>query len=169
MDGSVLLLKLFRPEKEYPQCRRTSREAGWEFAEISAARGFSLFLTGRDESRLQLFKKEHEEAVTITTAVADLSAPNGVEEVLDAIKRGGASIDILVNYAGLGDRRAFVEAELDKQRAMIPVNITALVSLTHGLLPAMVGRRAGRILNVASTAGFFPVPLCRSTTRARHS
>jgi short-subunit dehydrogenase len=135
-----------------------TRGIGWEFAEILAARGFNLFLTGRDEGKLLQFRQKHDKSISITSVVADLSVPGGVARVLAAIKESGATIDVLVNNAGLGDRRAFAESSLEKQQAMIQVNIAALVSLTHGLLPGMVSRRSGRILNVASTAGFVPGP-----------
>lgn len=135
-----------------------TRGIGWEFAEIFAARGYNLFLTGRDEARLRQFAREHGSGVGITTTVADLSVPNGVDAVFDALRRSSVTVDILINNAGLGDRRAFAESDLEKQRAMLQVNIASLVSLTHGLLPGMVSRKSGRILNLASTAGFVPGP-----------
>ena len=135
-----------------------TRGIGWEFAALFAARGYNLFLTGRDESRLQQFRKEHGSGLGITTLAADLSAPGGVVAVLDGARKSRAPIDILVNNAGLGDRHAFADSDLEKQRAMLQVNISSLVSLTHGLLPDMVARKTGRILNVASTAAFLPGP-----------
>jgi uncharacterized protein len=135
-----------------------TRGIGWEFAEIFAARGYNLFLTGRDEARLQQFRKEHGGGLGIATAAADLSVPGGLIAVLDAVRKNRAPIDILVNNAGLGDRHPFADSDLEKQRAMLQVNISSLVGLTHALLPEMVGRKSGRILNVASTAAFFPGP-----------
>ena len=135
-----------------------TRGLGWEFAEIFASRGFDLFLTGRDEARLRELKQKLDTTVDVTTIVADLSAPGGAAKVLAAVKKSGAAIDILVNNAGLGDRTAFADSKLEKQQGMVQVNIASLVSLTHGLLPGMVSRRSGRVLNVASTAGFVPGP-----------
>ncbi|MGA2478059.1 MAG: SDR family oxidoreductase [Spirochaetia bacterium] len=135
-----------------------TRGIGWEFAKLFAARGYNLFLTGRDESKLLQFRKEHGSDLGITTLAADLSAPSGVVAVLDAVRKSRAPIDILVNNAGLGDRHAFADSDLEKQRAMLQVNISSLVGLTHGLLPDMVARKTGRILNVASTAAFLPGP-----------
>jgi uncharacterized protein len=134
-----------------------TRGLGWEFADILARRGFALFLTGRDGARLRQFQDAHPGA-EVTTAVADLSEPGGAAALLEAVRASGRPIDHLINNAGFGDRRAFAECDLAKQRAMIQVNIDSLVSLTHGLLPAMLELGSGRILNVASTAGFVPGP-----------
>ena len=135
-----------------------TRGLGWEFAEILAARGYDLVLTGRDEARLLELKQRHGTARSVVTVVADLSAPGGVAAVLAAVRKSGIETDVLVNNAGLGDRRAFAESELAKQEAMVQVNIASLVSLNHGLLPGMVARKSGHVLNVASTAGFVPGP-----------
>ncbi len=68
-------------------------------------------------------------------------------------------MDVLVNNAGYGVYGPFLETSLDAELAMIQVNIVALTELTKRLLPPMVARARGRILNVASTAAFFPGPL----------
>ncbi len=146
-----------------------TRGLGWEFVGIFAARGFDLFLTGRDEDRLQKLKKEHGGATGVTTAVADLSAPDGVAAVLAAVKRSGAAIDILVNNAGIGDRHAFAESDLEKQRAMIQVNVASLVSLTHGLFRGCRSGDSGAFSMWPPPPDFSPVPSCRSTMRARLS
>jgi short-subunit dehydrogenase len=89
---------------------------------------------------------------------ADLAGPAGVPTVLDAL--GDAPVDVLVNNAGVGGVGRFaIERELDDDLAMIQLDVTALVHLTGRLLPGMVARRRGGILNVASTAGFSPGPL----------
>src|SRR5207237_4834697 len=68
-------------------------------------------------------------------------------------------VDVLVNNAGVGLTGAFAETDLDKELEMIQVNIVALTELTKLLLPGMVARKRGRILNIASTAAFQPGPL----------
>ena len=118
-----------------------TRGLGWEFAEILAARGYDLVLTGRDEAQLLDFKRKHEKQA-VTTVVADLSVPGGAAAVLAAVKKSGATIEVLVNNAGFGDRQAFAESDLAKQEAMVQVNVASLVSLTHGLLPGMVRRKS---------------------------
>ncbi len=135
-----------------------TRGLGWEFADIFARRGYGLFLTGRDEARLLRFKEEHP-GTRIDTAVADLSDPRGVEALLESLRASGRTVDILVNNAGFGDRRAFAESDPGRQSATIQVNIASLVGLTRALLPGMVERGSGRILNVASNAGFVAGPL----------
>ena len=90
---------------------------------------------------------------------ADLSAPGAVQALTDRVHALGVDVDILVNNAGYGNFGPFVETPLDVELSMIQVNIVALTELTKRLLPAMVSRKSGRILNVASTAAFFPGPL----------
>jgi hypothetical protein len=136
-----------------------TRGIGWELAELFAARGYNLVVTGRDADRLHQLKVKHSGSISVETIVADLSSPSGVTVVIDKVKRAGISIDILVNNAGFGDHGVFAEADLGKQLAMIQVNIASLVSLTRAILPDMLRRKSGRILNVASTAAFVPGPL----------
>src|SRR5205085_11824310 len=68
-------------------------------------------------------------------------------------------VDVLVNNAGVGLAGPFVETELRKELEMIQINVVALTALTGLLLPPMLARRRGRVLNVASTAAFQPGPL----------
>lgn len=135
-----------------------TRGLGWEFADIFAGLGYELFLTGRDEARLEQFRREHGDT-RMDTAAADLSAPGGVEALLESLRRSGRTVEILVNNAGFGDRRAFSESDAGRQAAMIQVNIASLVGLTRALLPGMLERGTGRILNVGSNAGFVAGPL----------
>ena len=76
-----------------------------------------------------------------------------------ALEEGGLSVDVLVNDAGFGVYGPFAETAIGKELEMIQVNVMALTHLTKLLLAGMRARRAGRILNVASTAAFQPGPL----------
>jgi hypothetical protein len=67
-------------------------------------------------------------------------------------------VEFLVNNAGFGTTGAFATADVGRELAMVAVNVTTLVHLTRLLLPAMIERRSGRILNLGSTAGFLPGP-----------
>jgi len=89
---------------------------------------------------------------------ADLGAPDGASRVLENVQSLGLQIDFLVNNAGFGASGAFAALDLTRQLEMIQVNIVSLVTLTRALLPPMIARRSGRILNVGSTAGFPPGP-----------
>jgi short-subunit dehydrogenase len=78
---------------------------------------------------------------------------------VEAAADRGMAVDVLVNNAGFGDWGLFGRADLERQLTMIQVNVIALTELTRRLLPGMISRRRGRILNVSSTAGFAPGPL----------
>lgn len=91
--------------------------------------------------------------------MADLADPGAPRAIMDAVAAREMGVDVLVNNAGFGEWGLFGRADLPRQLRMIQVNITALTELTRLALPMMVTRRKGRILNVASTAGFAPGPL----------
>lgn len=89
---------------------------------------------------------------------ADLSVPGVADDVATTLRERGLSVDVLVNNAGIGARGAFSDLGAQRQVDMIRVNVTALTHLTRHLLPGMLERGRGGVLNVASTAGFQPGP-----------
>lgn len=89
---------------------------------------------------------------------ADLSEPGVAHDIVSELRGRGLTIDVLVNNAGVGARGAFSDLDLQRQIDMIRVNVTALTHLTRLLLPEMLERGRGGVLNVASTAGFQPGP-----------
>lgn len=97
--------------------------------------------------------------VKVSTIALDLAAPNGGAMLVDELTRGEARIDVVVNNAGFGLIGPVAELPLDRQLAMIQLNVTTLVELTRCLLPGMLERETGGVLNVASTAAFQPGPL----------
>lgn len=134
---------------------------GLEFARLLAQHGHTLALIARDEGVLhhaagQLRERSH---VTVHVLAHDLSRPAAVEELAAQLRAQAISVDILVNNAGSGLFGPFAENDLGDVTRMMHVNMTALTQLTRLLLPAMLARRQGRILNVASTAAFQPGPL----------
>ena len=134
---------------------------GAELARIHASRGGNLVLVARREDRLNQIKAELEKEFHVEVAVIakDLSDAAAPEEIVREIASRGIEIDCLINNAGFGGHGLFHERAWEKDRSMIQVNVMALTALTRLLLPAMVQRKRGRILNVASTAGFLPGPL----------
>jgi short-subunit dehydrogenase len=80
------------------------------------------------------------------------------EDVFDEVRSKSIIVDYLVNNAGFGDFGLFAGSDWEKQEKMISLNITALAHLTRLFLPGMIGRRDGKILNVASLASFQPGP-----------
>lgn len=130
---------------------------GVEFAKIFAKDGYNLVLTARSTDKLEKLKNEIETryGVDVFVITKDLSLSASAAEIFAFTQHKGIDIDVLVNNAGVGDLGPFAASDLAKQKQMIDLNITSLVSLTHLYLPYML-RQGGRILNVASIAGFAP-------------
>ena len=131
---------------------------GAEIASSLAARGYDLVLTGRDSSALaglaERIRGAHD--VAVTTIIKDLTGSNASKELVDDIAARGIVIDVLVNNAGLGLVGAFSEMNVADASRMIAVNVAALTELTGLLLPDMIRRRSGRILNMSSVVGYQP-------------
>jgi short-subunit dehydrogenase len=125
---------------------------GLEVARVLAGKGYDLALVARSGDRLEALAAELGGASVV---VADLSSPSAPAEVAGAIP----DVDVLVNNAGVGAYGLFADADLGATMAMVALNVGALTELTHRYLPGMLARGSGRILNVASTAAFFPGPL----------
>jgi short-subunit dehydrogenase len=134
---------------------------GLELARVAAGNGDGLVLVARTEEKLRELAGELRErhGVRVEVIAADLGRPGAAADVVSRITTLGVQIDALVNNAGVGVYGPFVETSLAAELQMIQVNIVALTELTKRLLPPMIARRNGRILNVASIAAFLPGPL----------
>ena len=133
---------------------------GLELARTFARHTHDLVLVARHEARLgELAGELAGLGVRAHVVAADLASPGAAARLVDRVNADGLRIDVLVNNAGYGLFGAFTETALDTELRMIQLNIVALTELTKRLLPAMVARRSGRILNLASTAAFLPGPL----------
>jgi uncharacterized protein len=133
---------------------------GLELTKLFAADCYNLVLVARDEQRLRqivavLPKKHHSLTKVIAT---DLSIAGNAEKIHRQLQDEGITADLLVNNAGFGLTGAFLETDLQRELAMIQLNVVSLVILTKLLARDMVQRRCGKILNVASTAAFQPGP-----------
>jgi short-subunit dehydrogenase len=137
-----------------------SKGIGRELAIIHASAGDNLVLVARSLSKLQLLGSELERKYGIRAYVIakDLSIKKSAQELYDEITALSIDIDYLVNNAGFGDFRMFAESDWNKQEEMIDLNITALAHLTRLIIPGMISRGFGKILNVASLAAFQPGP-----------
>jgi short-subunit dehydrogenase len=133
---------------------------GREFARQLADRAGSLVLVARRLDRLEELRDEltkKNPILNVHCREVDLSHANEIEELCAWLERERIAIDFLINNAGLGDRGPFATAEPRRISEMMMVNIVALTTLTRALLPAMIQRKRGAILNVSSTAGFLPI------------
>lgn len=97
--------------------------------------------------------------VRATTITADLAQPRSATALVEQLSARGIQIDVVVNNAGFGLQGEFAQLPCERQLDMIQLNVTTLTELTRLLLPAMLERRSGGVLNVASTAAFQPGPL----------
>ena len=126
---------------------------GRDMAKILSQKGYDLILVARDEKRLEEVKKQLKTEAKIV--VMDISKEENCKKLYEENK----DIDILINNAGFGDCGHFEETSLDKDIQMIHTNIIAYHILTKLYLKEMIKKDSGKILNVASIAGFMPGPL----------
>ncbi len=132
---------------------------GLELARLFAADGHDLVLVARREAKLRaLADSLRRDGLSIEIIADDLADPAAPGRIVAALEQRGLTVDILVNNAGFGSNGKFVTTEREGQVMMIDVNCRALVDLTHRLLPGMLARGFGRVLNIGSTAGFQPGP-----------
>jgi len=130
------------------------------FAKEYARRGNNLLLVARNEAKLQDLaeKLSAERNVTVKVFKQDLSEPNSAEAVFEHCKSNKIQVELLINNAGFGLTGEFTKQSLDRLEQMISLNINTLMKLTYLFLPEMRSKKAGGIINVASTAAFQPVP-----------
>lgn len=131
---------------------------GAEIARALAARRYDLILAARRIERLERLAGELQRAhaASVTVIAADLSAAGAARELWSTAGQGGREVDVLVNNAGVGLAGRVADADVESVARMMRLNMEALTSLTQLALPGMLQRRRGRILNVASLAGFQP-------------
>ncbi len=134
---------------------------GLEFARVFADHQYDLLLVARRRDTLEAVagKLEGRFGISANVYAADLSISEAPQQIFDFTQNEGIAVEVLVNNAGFGVGGAFSETDLNRELDEIQVNITALTHLTKLFLPQMIKRRSGRILQVASTAGFQPGPL----------
>jgi len=133
---------------------------GAELAREFAKHGHALVLVARSKDKLAALAGELNAAhdTDALVIVEDLSRKGCAQAIVDELADRGIEIDILVNNAGVLDVGPFADTDTGVYDNMVALNVAALTSLTSLLLPAMVGRKFGRILNVASLAAFQPIP-----------
>lgn len=133
---------------------------GYELAKLFARDGHNLILVARSADKLAQVAKELEATgVRVKTAPLDLTDSPAPKFLFDQLEREGVPVDILVNNAGFGAYGEFATMSEAHILGQISLNVVALTELTRLFLPGMIERRFGRVMNVASTAGFQPGPL----------
>ncbi len=131
---------------------------GAAIARVYGEHGWDLILTARREAPLQALAAElaASHGVITTILTADLAVPGATQALLAEIDARGLTVDGLVNNAGFSRTTGFLATDPAEHAAMIRVMLTAPVELTRLLLPRMVERGFGRVINVASLAGLMP-------------
>jgi short-subunit dehydrogenase len=131
---------------------------GLAFARVLAERGYDLILTARRQDRLQALAKDLADRYSIRAEVAplDLAETAACRQLLADLARRSIAVDVLINNAGFGVPGSYVNTTWSEQERFLQVLVVAVAELAHGVLPGMVERKWGRIVNVASLAGLLP-------------
>ncbi len=133
---------------------------GHELAKLFARDGYNLILIARTEEKLNHLAKQLQDQYQINIQVIpkDLSKPESAREIYDQLQKESVQVDILVNNAGFAVYGPFIETDLEQELNMIRLNMMTLTRMAKLFLPGMIERRHGKILNVASAAGFVSGP-----------
>jgi len=134
---------------------------GHEFTQQLAGRARSLILVARREQKLSELRDELTQQypnLTVRIRKTDLADLAQLKELMAWLDHEQIEVDLLINNAGLGDLGPFATSDPIRNEQMMFVNMVALTSLTRHLLPQMIARKRGAILNVSSSAGFLPIP-----------
>ncbi|TKC58513.1 SDR family oxidoreductase [Pedobacter hiemivivus] len=133
---------------------------GEVFAERLAKRGYNLKLVARRKDRLDALasRLQTKYNVKVTNLVADLGSETDLENVANDL-RSDKSITVLINNAGTSTLAATTATSVAKQKAMVDVNITAVMLLSNAVLPQFIEKNEGILINIASVLGFFTLPI----------
>lgn len=133
---------------------------GRELARVLARQGYDLVIVARRRERLEALADDlrQKHGTRTVVMVADLLEKTTSQDIMRKLEEQGIVLDILVNDAGYGRYDQFVDMSMDDIVGQVKVNVLALMSLTRLVLPGMIARRKGRILNIASLAGNLPGP-----------
>ncbi len=143
------------------------RELAFEFA----LRAKTLVLVARRRDRLEILRDElleHHPQLKVVALGADLSDERGIDLLLARVAEQAGDVDVLVNNAGLGDSVLFDRSDWTRTRQVLRTNIFAVAQLTSALLPGMVERRRGGVLNIGSGAGLTVMPNAAAYVGSKH-
>ncbi|MCA9751722.1 MAG: SDR family oxidoreductase [bacterium] len=133
---------------------------GLELARLLAARGMHLILVARSAENLRILanKLAQSHRIRAVSVPMDLSRPDAAARLVEALRGIDLTVDLLVNNAAFGTYGPFADQGAAREAEMIRLNVSLPTELTALFLPGMIRRKRGVVLNVASTAGFAPVP-----------
>jgi short-subunit dehydrogenase len=134
---------------------------GLEFGRQLASRAHLLVLVARREQRLNELRNglmQQHPTLRVHIHKTDLADRAQLKELVEWLERQKINVDLLINNAGLGDSGPFATSDPKRNEQMMLVNMVALTSLTRYMVPQMLARKRGGVLNVSSSAGFLPIP-----------
>jgi uncharacterized protein len=144
---------------------------GRELAVQLAARAGTLVLVARRIDRLEQLRREllaGHPRLNVVALAADLSDEGDVTSLLARVYEQVGSVDVLVNNAGIGDAVLFDRADWSRTRAVLRTNVVAIAQLSASLVPAMVARGRGGVLNIGSGAGLTVLPAATAYVGSKH-
>ncbi len=129
---------------------------GAQYARLLAREGFDLILVARDKKRLSASANalSKEFGVKVELLAADLTKPLQLDRVRKRLGDSKKPVDVLVNNAGFGINKSFLDSEINAEQALLDILVTAPMRLTHAVLPIMLQRNSGIIVNVSSVASW---------------
>jgi hypothetical protein len=133
---------------------------GRAFAELLASKGYAVVLIARRADRLEALAAtlRDRDGVAAHVMVADLADPSASASIEESLRAQGLHVDVLVNNAGFGVAGSYVKVPWVEHQRFLQVMVTAVCDLTYRLLPPMLERGWGRVINIASVAGMVPAP-----------
>jgi short-subunit dehydrogenase len=145
-----------------------SRGIGPHIATVLAGRGMNLVLTGRSSPELEAVAAEQRKrGVRVVTVVTDLLDADARTLLVGAAEREFGGVDVLVNNAGGDPLREFDQMSIEENLAILDLNLTAPIALTHLVLPAMLSRGSGHIINISAMAGRVSFPFTEAYAAAK--
>jgi short-subunit dehydrogenase len=147
-------------QQTYALVTGASRGLGRYFACELAAKKRNLVLVARSSEKLDTIAKDlrSKHGVNVEVIVLDLGQPGAGSILADELTARSLQIDLLINNAGFGDQKRFLDLSLERQIEMITLQNASVVEITHRVLPAMIEQKSGGIINISSMAGFQPIP-----------
>lgn len=140
---------------------------GREIARQLAAAGTDLVVVARDTDRLNQLAAELSN-VTVEVLTADLSTADGLASIEERVAADDQPIDLLVNNAGFGFSGSFPDLDIEKESAVVQVNVVAVHRLCHAAARAMKARGSGTILNISSMASYLVSAESATYTATKH-
>ncbi|MFT4975092.1 MAG: dehydrogenase/reductase SDR family protein 7B [Myxococcota bacterium] len=142
---------------------------GESLARAFSAEGAAVILSARRQQRLQALHKALSHPDDALVLPLDVTDPAAVAQAAEAALAWRGGVDILVNNAGISHRSWIEDTDIETSRRVMEINYFAVVDLTHHILPSMLARSSGHIVNISSVAGFVSTPMRAAYAASKHA